>query len=84
MIKAGKGDKEVVITILSEAFDGNKSVNYIIPQDNRRKQRLRHLKAYAFDVCRAYGKVYLRDDKKGCALLLFPAQKKRVNQIHSS
>lgn len=31
---------------------------------------------YAFDMCLRYGKVYLSDDKNGCALVLLPDRKK--------
>ena len=32
--------------------------------------------AYSFEVCHAFGDVFLSDDKKGCALLLLPEQKR--------
>lgn len=32
--------------------------------------------AYSFEVCHAWGNVFLSDDKKGCALLLLPEKKK--------
>jgi hypothetical protein len=66
MIKANYGDKERIIKILAQSFDDNKSVNYIIPQDKKRKQRIRQLMAYSFDICLQYGKVFLSDDKKAC------------------
>ncbi len=30
---------------------------------------------YSFEICHRFGKVYLMDDKKACALVLFPEQK---------
>lgn len=76
MINAGKNDKAVVVDILTGAFDSNKSVNYIIKQDRHRKRKLRRLMEYSFDVCSLFGKIYLADDKKGCALIMFPERKR--------
>lgn len=76
MFKASFDDKKRVVDILVNSFADNRSVNYIIPQDKRRKSRIRHLMAYSFDVCFLYGKVYLSDDKNACALILLPEKKK--------
>lgn len=76
MIIADYKDKPLVVNILSSSFNDNKSVNYLIQQDRKREQRLRNLMKYSFDVCYRYGKVFLTDDKKGCALIVFPEKKK--------
>lgn len=76
MIRAGVEDKNRIINILSNAFDDNKSVNYIIQQDAKRKQRIRNLMAYSFDVCYLWGDVFLSADKKACALTIFPDKKR--------
>ncbi len=31
---------------------------------------------YSFEVCQLFGKVYLSDDKRGCALIVLPDKKK--------
>lgn len=80
MVQASATDKNVVITILARAFDKNKSVNYVIPQDGKRLQRIRHLMAYSFDVCNRFGQVFLSDDRTACALVLFPDKKKTTVQ----
>ena len=80
MIRADKKHKELVVDILTRSFNDNKSVNYIIRQDQKRHQRLQSLMAYSFDVCQAFGEVFLSDDKKGCALALFPEKKKTTIQ----
>ncbi len=69
-------DKQLVIDILTSSFDTNKSVNFIVKQDNKRLNRIRNLMDYSFEVCHKYGEVYLSEDKKACALVLFPDQKK--------
>jgi ribosomal protein S18 acetylase RimI-like enzyme len=68
-------EKERIVQILLEAFERNKSVNYICCNDGLRYQRIRLLMEYAYDVCKKYGKVYLSDNKNACALILLPAKK---------
>ncbi|MDB5245985.1 MAG: family N-acetyltransferase [Segetibacter sp.] len=65
MIKAGKIHKQVAIDILSECFESNKTVNYIIKQDSRRKERIRDLIDYSFDACINCGQTYFTDDFSG-------------------
>ncbi|WP_225000231.1 N-acetyltransferase [Cesiribacter sp. SM1] len=76
MIKASSSDKALVIDILARAFDANPSVNYIVRQDGRREKRIRSLMDYSFELCQAFGAVYLSADRKGCALVLLPEKKK--------
>ena len=76
MIKATYKDKDIVVNILAESFNDNQSVNYIVKQDKKRKQRIRKLMEYSFDNCYLYGEVFLTDEKSGCALILFPDKKK--------
>jgi ribosomal protein S18 acetylase RimI-like enzyme len=76
MLKATYSDKDLVIDILTRAFINNKSVNYIVKQDNKRIERVRALMNYSFEICHRFGNVFLTQDKKSCALLLFPDQKK--------
>ena len=76
MIKADVTDKALIIDILANAFDENQSVNYIVKQDGKRKERIRSLMAYSFEMCNIFGAAYLADDKKACALVLYPDQKR--------
>ncbi|QJD98567.1 GNAT family N-acetyltransferase (plasmid) [Mucilaginibacter robiniae] len=76
MIKAGKADKPLIIDILSNSFEDNQSVNYIVKQDSKRKERIRALMDYSFEICYMFGAVYLTNDRKGCALVLYPDKKK--------
>lgn len=76
MIKAKHNDKALIVDILVKSFDNNKSVNYIVKEDNKRGQRLRSLMEYSFDVCYLFGDVFLSNDKKACALILLPDKKK--------
>lgn len=76
MIVADYNDKSRVVDILAGSFDTNQSVNYIIQQDEKRAERVRALMDYSFEMCYAFGKVFLSDDKSACALVLFPDRKK--------
>ncbi len=76
MIKAEYKDKEAVINILTASFDTNKSVNYIIKQDKNRKNRIRTLMSYSFDLCYSFGEIFMSHEKDACALILFPDKKK--------
>lgn len=76
MMKATMQDKATVVSLLSEAFEGNKSVNYIVRQDGKRLERIRSLMEYSFLTCLDSGKVYLSDDGRCCALVLFPDRKR--------
>jgi GNAT superfamily N-acetyltransferase len=76
MVKAEKKDRTLVVALLTDAFESNQSVNYIVRQDGRRLKRIRSLMAYSFDVCYLFGEVWLSANKKACALILFPQQKR--------
>jgi ribosomal protein S18 acetylase RimI-like enzyme len=76
MKKAAYSDKNLVIDILTDSFETNQSVNYIVKQDKNRVTRIRSLMDYSFEVCYSFGEVFLSDDKKACALVLFPDKKK--------
>lgn len=76
MIKAEYSHKSLVVDILSKSFDENKSVNYVIKQDRNRKERIRRLMEYSFEISYLFGEIYLSDDKNACALVLFPDKKR--------
>jgi GNAT superfamily N-acetyltransferase len=76
MNKANAADKILIVDILSESFDNNPSVNYIIRQDDKRRKRIKALMSYSFDICSLFGDVWLTGDRKACALVLYPDQKK--------
>lgn len=71
MQRANINDRAVVVDILVKAFDQNKSVNYVIKQDDNRNDRIRGLMEYSFDTCNAFGEVWVSENRNGCALVLF-------------
>lgn len=80
MKKAKYDDKSLVVDILTKSFNTNQSVNYIVKQDEKRMKRIRALMDYSFEVCYMFGDVFLSDDKKACALVLYPDRKKTTLQ----
>jgi ribosomal protein S18 acetylase RimI-like enzyme len=76
MMRTGYQDKSLVVQILCDAFDTNKSINYIVKQDGKRKARIKTLMEYSFDISQQFGEVFLSEDKKACALILYPEKKK--------
>ncbi|MDN3548961.1 GNAT family N-acetyltransferase [Mucilaginibacter aquaedulcis] len=76
MIRATKNDKDLIVRILSRSFDANQSVNYIVRQDNKRKERIAKLMSYSFEICSLFGDVWLSEDKSACALVLYPQNKR--------
>ena len=61
---------------LTESFEDNRSVNYIVKQDKKRNQRIRKLMEYSFEMCYSFGEVFLSENKKGCVLIMLPDKKK--------
>jgi ribosomal protein S18 acetylase RimI-like enzyme len=76
MKRADEGKRSLVVDILTESFDDNRSVNYVVKQDRNRKERIRGLMNYSFDVCNAFGDVWIADDDQACALVLYPDKKR--------
>ena len=73
---ADYSDRDLIVNILAKSFDDNKSVNYIVKQDDKGASRMRKLMEYSFDVCYFFGDIFLTDDRKGCALIVMPDKKK--------
>jgi hypothetical protein len=76
MIEGTLNDKSAVVDILTKSFELNKSVNYIVNQDRDKLKRLQLLMEYSFYICQQSGDIFLSDNRKGCALLLYPDKKK--------
>ena len=76
MINALPDDKPSIIDLLTVSFIDNKSVNYIIARDEKKHRHIRALMDYSFEVCSMFGEVWLSDDRKACALVLYPDRKR--------
>jgi ribosomal protein S18 acetylase RimI-like enzyme len=76
MKRALAHQKTLIVDILSKSFDDNKSVNFVVKQDYIRKERIRRLMEYSFNVCHAFGEVWISDAEQACALILLPDKKK--------
>jgi ribosomal protein S18 acetylase RimI-like enzyme len=75
MRRANGNDRPFVVGILTESFNENKSVNYVVRPGKGRKERIKKLMEYSFNVCNAFGEVWISDDKQACALILLPDRK---------
>ncbi|UAY56725.1 GNAT family N-acetyltransferase [Arachidicoccus terrestris] len=73
---ANRADKELIVDILAKSFEANRSINYIVKQDEKRFERIRILMGYSFEMCYLFGKVLLSIDENACALILYPQKKK--------
>lgn len=80
MIKANNKDRKLIVELLTQSFKDNQSVNYVIRQDMRRLQRIRALMHYSVEVCSLFGDVWITENKKACALILYPHLKKNTLQ----
>ena len=69
-------DKPLIIQVLSAAFNDNQSVNYLIPKLPDKQKRIQALMAYSFEFCQLFGKVYVSNDDRACALVSFPDRTK--------
>ena len=79
MIKAKEEDKDIVTAILTSAFEPittANSINFVVKQDDKRKERLHILMEYLFNNSLRFGEVFLSDNKKACVLIMFPYAKK--------
>lgn len=76
MRKATSFDKSLILNILARSFDDNKSVNYVVKQDQRRVERIRELMDYSFNMCHTFGEVWISDDAQASALIIFPDMKR--------
>ena len=77
MIPATPEDKILITDLLSRSFDKNKSVNYVLKQDDQRPRRMRVLMEYVFEMCYHYGGIWLTPERNAVVLVLLPERKKR-------
>ena len=76
MIKASHNDKTLLTELLTKSFEENLSVNYVIQQDDKKLKRIRLLMEYSIEMCFLFGEIWLSNDKKACALILYPHKKR--------
>lgn len=74
MIRASIEDKNLVVDILVEAFEPLKednSINFVVKQDSKRKQRMQILMGFLFDKAMRTGAVFLSDNRASCLLVSY-------------
>lgn len=74
--KSKKADKGLITELLCSSFYDNPSVNYLVSDGKDKTHRLRGLMGYAFEQRMRFGEVWLSEDRKACALLMFPQNKR--------
>lgn len=72
MIKATYEDKDLVAGVLARSFEDNETINYLIPKGKNRISRIGMFMQYAFYRCHLQGDVFLSQDRRACALVLYP------------
>lgn len=78
MIKAGPADKELVLDLLTYAFEENLSVKNVVKPKGNHWENVYALMLYAYKLCSLYGDIFLSEDKKACAFILYPDQRKNT------
>ena len=78
MRRAEETDRALVVDILVKSFYDNKSVNHVVKQDRHKTKRMKALMEYSFDLCLSFGEIWISDGNTGCALLLYPREKKQT------
>lgn len=76
MKRATIDQKQRIVEILSRSFDNNPSVNYVVKPGPGRGHRIRKLMEYSYDMCDAFGEVWISDEGHGCTLILMPDKKR--------
>tara|TARA_B100002049_G_scaffold215633_1_gene181085 strand:- start:2998 stop:3597 length:600 start_codon:yes stop_codon:yes gene_type:complete len=66
-------EKDLVIDILSSSFKENKSVNLVVGGD---KDKIPALMSYSYEMAKSNGKIFISEDRRAVALILFPKLKK--------
>lgn len=68
---AQKKDRILVVDILTSSFIDvliPNSINFVVKNDARRKERLRSLMEFQFDIALDLGHIFISDDLKGCII----------------
>lgn len=74
--RASLTDMPAVVSVLSAAFEKNKSVGYIVGSAAGRMARIHKLMEYSFLSCMDFGRVWLSENRRCCALVMFPDRKR--------
>lgn len=69
--KGTKKDEKLIIELLTRSFNDDKSVNYMVIQNERRIERITALMNYSFEMCYHFGEILISENNNGCALLLY-------------
>lgn len=68
MRKAGMADMDMVVEIISDTFESNPGVNWLVKKKGDRKQKIRRLASYAFLKSFMREGAFISSNEKGVAL----------------
>ncbi len=68
MLLVEKKHKKKITQIITEAFEANPSVNWVVKNDHKKEQRIRALAEYSFDTAFRRNGVFVSDNLEGVAL----------------
>ena len=68
--KASLADKEWIVAVISNAFQENRSVNWVVKNDTHTSSRIENLIRYAFDKSFRPGGALVNSEKTGAVLFL--------------
>jgi len=68
--------REFYLSILTEAFKDNHSVQFVIKQDDKKDAKLRFLMKYSHWKATHFGKLYLNEENSACAFVIDNSKKK--------
>jgi hypothetical protein len=64
--------REEMVNVISRAFDRDPVFNWIVKQDHRREERIRHIIETSLKIVLPFAEVYTTKEKKGFALWVPP------------
>lgn len=74
MRKFIENDRQKIINILVESFEGNKSVDFVVGDSAKGRQVLME---YSLENCLVNGEVFVSDSGKSCALIKYSNRKRK-------
>lgn len=69
-------NKERIISILTESFAENPSVNYVVKQDKKRMARIASLMEYSYFQGKVGGDLFYNAQEFACAIVIDPEKRK--------
>lgn len=69
-------NRQTVLRILTESFKDNKSIMFMVGNDNKSLKRLHYLLNYSINKAELFGHIILNEDQTACAILIDKSKEK--------